>query len=119
MAQPRIIDKLSYPPPPGKPSQQVVARFESVSERTAVYKTWKKAEEGVRVRLVLTKKRLSLLIDAAELVESLECVDFVFADINCNTVAKLTDGTVLFFNTIRKLKDKLGDIADSMDGPVR
>ena len=98
----------------GKPSQQVIARFKSFSERTAVYRSRKKAE-GVRVRLDLTKKRLSLLNDAAELVESLECVDFVFADINCNTVAKLRNGTFLFFNSIIKLEEKLGELADSMD----
>ncbi len=99
----------------GKQSQQVIARFKSFSERTAVYRGRKNAGGGVRVRLDLTKKRLSLLNDAAEMVEGLECVDFVFADINCNTVAKLKDGSFLFFNSLRKLEEKLADLADSMD----
>ena len=43
----------------GKPSQQVIVSFTSFSERTAVYRSRKKAREGVRVRLDLTKKRLS------------------------------------------------------------
>ena len=63
----------------------------------------------------LTKKRLSLLNDAARLVESMGCVDFVFADINCNTVTKLTEGKFLFFNSISKLEEKFRDLIDSKD----
>ena len=98
----------------GKPSQQVIVRFKAFSERTAVYRSRKKAR-GVRVRLDLTKKRLSLLNDAARLVESMGCVDFVFAYINCNTVAKLTEGKRLFFNSISKLAEKLRDLINSKD----
>ena len=99
----------------GKQSQQVIARFKSFSERTAVYRSRKKAGGGIRVRLDLTKKRLGLLNDAVELVENWKCVDFVFADINCNTVAKLMDGKFVFFNSIRKLEQELEDLTNSMD----
>jgi len=99
----------------GKPSQQVIVRFKALSERTAVYRSRKNAGGGVRVILDLTKKRLSLLNDAARLVESMGCVDFVFADINCNTVTKLTEGKFLFFKSISKLEEKLRDLIDSKD----
>ena len=82
----------------GKPSQQVIAQFKSFSERTAVYSGRKKARGGVREKLGLTKKQLSLMNDAAKLAEGLECDDFVFADVDCNTVAKHMDGKFLFFN---------------------
>ena len=74
-----------------KPSQQVIVRFKAFSECTAVCRSRKKAGGGLRVRLDLTKTLLSLLNDAARLVESMGCVNFVFADINCNTVATLTE----------------------------
>ena len=63
----------------------------------------------------LTKKRLGLLNDVVALVENWECVDFVFADINCNTVAKLMNEKFVFFNSIRKLEQELEDLMDSMD----
>ena len=98
----------------GKQSQ-VIARFKSFSERTAVCRSRKKAGGGVRVRLDLTNKRLGLLNDAVELVENWECLDFVFADINCNTVAKLMNGKFVYFNSIRKLEQEIEDLTDSMD----
>ena len=61
----------------------------------------KRKECNHKIHLDLTKKRLKLLNDARTLIEnSFSNVDYVFADINCNIVAKLKNGPYKFFNNM-------------------
>ena len=49
---------------------------------------------------ILRKKRLCLLDEAKKYIHDDCNVAYVFADINCNTVAKLKDGSFKFFDSI-------------------
>ena len=96
----------------GKVSQQMIVRFSSFSDRSKVYRSRKKAKR-VRIRLDLTRSRLSTLLEAANWVKNCDGIDFVFADINCNLSAKLTNGKFLFFVSVDDLQRKYDELSSS------
>ena len=85
----------------GKFQQTMIVRFTTWRHRTAVYNA-RKRQTKYSVRLDLTKKRLELLMMARRYLEDKpsERVDFVFSDVNCRTMAKLSDGTFREFSNI-------------------
>ena len=44
---------------------------------------------------------------AMDIAKQSPIIDFVFADINCNVAAKLTNGNFLYFQSIAELQEKL------------
>ena len=90
----------------GREKKTMIVKFYSFEKRTSLYKA-RKQEKNIKIHLDITRKRLSLL-DAAKKLLSDNCgIDFVFADINCNTVAKMTNGDYKFFDNLEKLKSFL------------
>ncbi len=90
----------------GNQQQQVIVRFNSFSQRTSVYRK-RKTARNVKIRLDLTRTRLSILKDADELTKSRDDISFIFADINCSLAAKLANGDFIFFDSINDLSKKL------------
>ena len=84
----------------------MIVKFYLFGKRTSVYKERKKAKNNIKIYLDLTKSRLTLLDKAKELITGDSNVDFVFADINCNVVARLKSNEYKFFNNIDFFKDK-------------
>lgn len=91
----------------GNVRQQMIVKFRCFRERTMVYRARKKAA-AVKIRLDLTKQRLSLLKKAMDLVEARkDTMDYAFADINCSLAVKLKNGNFVYFTSIESLKSKL------------
>ena len=91
----------------GKEKQQMIVKFKTFNERTAVYRARKKAAV-TRTRIDLTRRRLRILKEAKSLAEEhKDKIYYVFADINCSLAAKLKNDSVIFFNSIENLKDEL------------
>ena len=84
----------------GKDRKTMIVKFHSFGKRSALYKTRKNLKNGIKIHLDITKARLNILDDAKKLITNDSTVDFVFADINCNIVAKLKDGNFKFFDNI-------------------
>lgn len=91
----------------GKERKTMIVKFYSFNKRTSVYKARKSAKNNIKVHLDLTKARLRLLDGAKELITPNSNVDFVFADVNCNVVAKLKNDDYKFFDTIASFKDRI------------
>ena len=90
----------------GKDKKTMIVKFFSFGKRTKVYKE-RKTVEQIKVHLDLTKQRLKLLDSAKELITADSPVEFVFADINCNVVARLKSGRYKFFDNIDSFKEKI------------
>jgi len=83
----------------GKERKAIIVKFTSFKYRTQLYR--KRNKNGpVKIHLDLTKQRLSLLDKAKELITDDCNVEFVFADINCNTVARMKDNSYKFFKNV-------------------
>ena len=92
----------------GKDRKTMIVKFFSFAKRTNLYKARKNNEEsGVKIHLDVTKSRLNLLDEADKLIVDTGPVDFVFADINCNTVAKMKNNRFKFFNNLDQFKKLL------------
>ena len=92
----------------GKERKTMIVKFFSFNKRCSVYKKRKSGGNDLKVYLDLTKPRLDLLDKSRDKIKPDSNVEFVFADINCNTVAKLKDGSFNFFDSEKKF-DKLLD----------
>ena len=79
----------------------MIVKFISFVKRTDLYK---KRDAEVKIHLDITKSRLDLLDEAKKLFEEDSAVHFVFADINCNTLAKMKNGFYLFFDDIESFE---------------
>ena len=89
----------------------IIVKFKSWNSRTTVYKNrpkWNGPGGGIRFHVDLTKRRLSLKNRAIAMTNGVEAVDFVFADINCNTCLRLKNGEFKFFNSEEELLSILG-----------
>ena len=97
----------------GKKHQNVIIRFRSHKTRYNVFREKKKLKH-VKISANLTKKRGKLLHEAIEFVESINEVDYVFADIHGDLkvkVKKQYKGTNTFkFETFENLKKLLIDM---------
>jgi len=88
----------------GKNNETIIVKFHSFRKRTSLYK--KRKDSSCKIHLDITKSRLELLDKATNLISNnVSNVDFVFADINCNTVARMKDGRYKFFNSIEKFRE--------------
>ena len=83
----------------GKDRSTMIVKFFSFLKRTSVYKARKNSDKN-KIHLDITKKRLSLLDEAKKHIKEDSIVDFVFADVNCNTVAKMKSGSYAFFDDL-------------------
>ena len=81
----------------------MIVKFFSFVKRTSLYKARKDCKD-INIYLDITKNRLNLLDEAKKLFDNTSTVAYVFADINCNTVAKMKNGKYLFFDDIEKFK---------------
>ena len=91
----------------GKQRQQIIVRFTTWRHRTAVYQARKNDNnKKYAIRLDLTKERLNLLKDAREILSGKDSpgIDFVFADVNCRIMAKLSDGSLKGFCNISEFE---------------
>ena len=87
----------------------MIVRFTTWRHRTEVYRARKKSK-SVKIRLDLTKLRLNILEKAQTLIDESggDCkVAFVFADINCNLVAKMKDGKFIHFRRLEEINTLL------------
>ena len=91
----------------GKERKTMIVKFYSFGKRTSLYKARKSAKNNIKIHLDLTKKRLKLLDEATDCVDVNSNVDFVFADINCNLVARLKSNQYKFFDTLDSFKSKI------------
>ena len=78
----------------GKDSKSIIVKFFSFKKRSLLYKNRKRIKGSAKIYLDITKQRLDLLDRAKSLLTERSNVDFVFADINCNTVAKLKNDNI-------------------------
>ena len=87
----------------GKDRTTMIVKFFSFAKRTSLYKSRKNDNNNEKkIHLDITKNRLNLLDEAKKLINDDSNIDFVFADINCNTVAKMKNGSFVFFNDINQ-----------------
>lgn len=95
----------------GKERKTMIVKFYSFKKRSSIYKNRKNVDAGddLKVYLDLTRPRLNLLDRSRDKIARNSNVSYVFADINCNTVAKLKDGSFKFFDTDEKFDDLLGN----------
>ena len=93
----------------GKKVQQIIVKFLTWQKRNIVYHSRKAVKEkfGYSVRLDLMKKKLDLLRQARELIEDRPEVDFVFTDINCRLVLKMTNDSMKWFSSESELNSIL------------
>jgi len=91
----------------GRDRKTMIVKLFSFSKRTQIYKARKKDGENVKIHLDLTKARLNLLDQAKNLISDDSNVDFVFADINCNTVARMKSNEYKFFDNIFTFKNNI------------
>lgn len=90
----------------GVQHHSVIVKFKSWNTRTDVYRARKKLKNHI-ISLDLTRNRMNLLNASRRFLadEGKDGgVSFVFADVNCNIVAKLTTGKLIFFETLEQLK---------------
>ena len=89
----------------GKESQSIIVRFTSFRERTAFYRARKNIDNGLSIRLDLTRKRYNLLKTARKESERIPSVNYIYADINCRIKAKLMDDDEKFIESLADLKN--------------
>ena len=82
--------------------QQVIIRFSTCSHQTQVYKA-RKRSKFMKFKVDLTKRRVNLLSGARSLIENVEGIEFVFADVNCRLNVKFSNERVKAFNTETEL----------------
>ena len=78
---------------------------DNIRKRTLVYRGTKSIKD-VRLKVDLTKKRLTLLVKANEYVKSIPKVKFCYADINCRLKIKweVSGTSDPFFSSLDQLK---------------
>ena len=93
----------------GKPDKQAMVKFISWRDRTKVYRArpTSNSDKSYRIQLDLTKRRLGVLSEACQKFDSHDNVQFIFADVNCNLVAKLKDESFFHFDNIENLSNHL------------
>ena len=84
----------------GKEKKTMIVKFYSFHKRTSLYRARKKDNFPVKIHLDITKKRLEILDEVRTIIKDRSNVSYVFADINCNLVAKLKDESFKFFDSV-------------------
>ena len=101
-------DDIDRAHPVGKNRDTMIVKFYSFSKRTLLYRA-RKRNNKIKIFLDITKKRLDTLNEARKNIQKNSTTDFVFADVNCNLVAKLKSGSFKFFNDIDSFL-KIGNV---------
>ena len=85
--------------------QPIIVRFTSFRDRTVFYRARKeiKKKSNYGSSVDLTFDRLAILREARKVVESVEGINFAYADINCNLRVLTKNGKHLSFNSITDL----------------
>ena len=91
----------------GTVRQQIIGKFKSFRQRSLFYRNRAKVKDNIKVRLDLTKRRLSILKnEAKEFAKSGPSIDFVFCDIKCSLAVKLQSGQFIYFDSVVGLENK-------------
>ena len=85
--------------------QQIIVKFKSFRQRSLFYRNRVKVKDNIKVRLDLTKRRLSILNEAKEFAKSVPSIDFVFCDVNCSLAVKLKSGEFMYFDSVGGLEN--------------
>ena len=97
----------------GKKHQDIIVKFKSHAARYKVY-NGRKSLKNRKINPNLTKKRGKLMYDARLIIENIEKVHFIFADIHGDLQMRLKDpykGKHFFeFNSIESLNDLLKEM---------
>ena len=90
-----------------KSCKSIIARFKPFRHRTMFYRTRSKLKNRTRVKLDLTKSRLTLLNKANEHVQNIPSINFCYADVNCRLKVKFKDAKQkdMFFSSFEELQD--------------
>lgn len=100
----------------GKKKQDVIVRFRSHASRYAVYGEKHKLR-NYKIGSNLTKRRGSLLYDASQLTDSIDAINFVYADIHGNLKVRLINeykGKHVFpFNSIDMLDQIITEVGNA------
>ena len=93
-------------------TRQIIVRFTSFRDRTAMYRSRKIIKEKSKygISLVLTPERLGLLKEARTAVENISEIKFAYADINCYLRVLTSTGKHLPFDSISELHNILTDL---------
>ena len=94
----------------GTVNQQIIVKFKSFRQRSLFYRNRAKAKDNIKVRLDLTKRRLSILNEAKEFAKSVSSIDFVFCDINCRLAVKLQSGQFIYSESVSDLENKIREL---------
>ena len=100
----------------GQDHQQMVVKFNNWGSRMMCDNNRKKLKNK-RIKIDLTKRRLTLLNQARAKTSGKPSIDFVFADVNCRLQLKTKSGYFYSFNTMGELDDILTEIEEE-DGSV-
>ena len=102
----------------GKKHQNIIVRFRSHSSRYSVF-SQKKKLRNLKIGPNLTTTRNKLLSEAINFVDSIEEVNFVYADIHGDTKVRLKEAHngkfVFLFNTIEELEKLLLEMNVKID----
>ena len=90
-----------------KSCKSIIVRFTTFRHRTMFYRAKSKLKNGTRVKLDLTKSRLTLLNKANEHVQNIPLINFCYADVNCRLKVKFKDAKQkdMFFSSFEELQD--------------
>ena len=90
-----------------KSCKSIIVRFTTFRHRTMFYRAKSKLKNGTRVKLDLTKSRLTLLNKANEHVQNIPSINFCYADVNCRLKVKFKDAKQkdMFFSSFEELQD--------------
>ena len=99
----KVVESRNHP---NQKVQPIIVRFTSFRDRTVFYRARKSIKDKSRlgVSVDLTTERYSLLNEARKQVENIQCVQFVYSDINCNLRAFTANGKHLLFDSIADLQ---------------
>ena len=89
-----------------KSCKSIIVRI-TFRHRTMFYRAKSKLKNRTRVKLDLTKSRLTLLNKANEHVQNIPLINFCYADVNCRLKVKFKDAKQkdMFFSSFEELQD--------------
>ena len=98
----------------GQDHQQMIVKFNNWGSRMMCYNNRKKLKNK-RVKIDLTKTRLTLLNQARAKTSGKPTIDFVFADVICRLQLRTKSAYFYSFNTMGELEDILTEIEEEVE----
>ena len=98
----------------GQDHQQMIVKFNNWGSRMMCYNNRKKLKNK-RVKIDLTKRRLTFLNQARAETSGKPIIDFVFVDVNCRLQLRTKSGYFYSFNTMGGLNDILTEIEEEVE----